>query len=122
VTVILTSHYMADVVALCPRVILIHQGELLYDGALDALAQRLAPFKLLRLTLESGQAGASSPVLPPNAEVIQQEDGQMTLRVPQDEAAAVTARLLNTLPVRDLAVENPAIEDVIDQVYERRAV
>ena len=54
VTVILTSHYMADVVALCPRVILIHHGHLLYDGALQGLAQRLAPFKLIRVTLHSG--------------------------------------------------------------------
>ena len=47
VTVILTSHYMADVVALCPRVILVHHGRLLYDGALSGLAERLAPFKLI---------------------------------------------------------------------------
>ena len=51
VTVILTSHYMADVVALCPRVILIHHGQLLYDGELSGLAEQLAPFKLIRVTL-----------------------------------------------------------------------
>ena len=50
-TVILTSHYMADVVALCPRVIVIHQGRILYDGRLGQLAERLAPFKLLRVAM-----------------------------------------------------------------------
>jgi len=51
VTVILTSHYVADVTALCPRVILIHHGQLLYDGELSGLAERLAPFKLIRVAL-----------------------------------------------------------------------
>ena len=50
-TIILTSHYMADVVELCPRVLLIQEGKLLYDGALAELSARLAPFKLVRLTL-----------------------------------------------------------------------
>ena len=63
VTVILTSHYMADVTALCPRVILIHQGELLYDGELQGLASRLAPFKLVRLALRSDPAKPAPEVV-----------------------------------------------------------
>ena len=63
-TVILTSHYMADVVALCPRVILIHHGRLLYDGALAALARRLAPFKLLKVTLDTGSLPDGAYPLP----------------------------------------------------------
>ncbi len=57
-TVILTSHYMADVVALCPRVIVIHHGRLIYDGGLSQLAERLAPFKLLRVTLGEAEVKA----------------------------------------------------------------
>lgn len=49
VTIILTSHYMADVVALCKRVVLIHQGRGLYDGELNGLAKQLSPFKMLGL-------------------------------------------------------------------------
>lgn len=115
VTVILTSHYMADVVALCPRVILIHEGRLLYDGELKALAHRLAPFKLLRLAVRSG---GGEVALPPGVDVVERENGRLTLRVPGDEAPALTARLLETLPVVDLAVEDPPIEAVIDQIYQ----
>jgi ABC-2 type transport system ATP-binding protein len=117
VTVMLTSHYMADVIALCPRVILIHQGELLYDGALQGLASRLAPFKLLRLSLQNGGA-KNFASLPSNVEIIEREDGRMTLRVPRTETPAITAHLLKALPVVDLAVEDPPIEVVIDQIYQ----
>lgn len=115
VTIILTSHYMADVAALCPRVILIHQGALLYDGPLNQLAQRLAPFKLIRVSL-SGPAVTIG--LPPCAEIIAQENSGLTLRVHRSEAPALTAHLLQTLPVVDLAVEDPPLEAVIDQIYQ----
>jgi ABC-2 type transport system ATP-binding protein len=114
VTVILTSHYMADVVALCPRVILIHHGQLIYDGELKGLAERLAPFKLIRVA--SSRADCQS-ALPPGVEVIEQENGRLVLRVARSEAPALTAHLLNTLPIADLAVEDPPIEAVIDQIY-----
>jgi len=126
VTVILTSHYMADVVALCPRVILIHHGQLLYDGALDGLAERLAPFKLIRVAFGNGHARASKGrghdlALPPGVDVVDREHGRLTLRVSRSEAAPITAHLLNTLPVADLAVEDPPIEAVIDQIYQEGA-
>jgi ABC-2 type transport system ATP-binding protein len=116
-TAILTSHYMADVVALCPRVILIHHGRLLYDGALQGLADKLAPFKLVRLTLRNG-GGAADPELPPGTDLIERENGRLALRVPRAEAPALTAHLLARLPVADLAVEDPPIEAVIDQIYQ----
>lgn len=115
VTVLLTSHYMADVMALCPRVILIHQGRLLYDGELSGLAQRMAPFKLVRVTL-GGEVNGDLP-LPAGVEVIEREAGTFTLRAPRADAPAVTAHLLHNLPVADLTVEDPPIEAVIDQVY-----
>jgi len=118
VTVILTSHYMADVVALCRRVILIHEGRLLYDGDLERLAERVAPFKLLRLTLGDGAHPEDvASRLPAGVDVLDAVDGQLSLRVARAETPAVTAHLLRTLPVVDLAVENPPIEAVIDRVF-----
>jgi len=117
VTVILTSHYMADVVALCPRVILIHHGRLLYDGRLNRLAEQLAPYKLLRLTLGNGVNGLTD-CLPPGADLLEAEEGRVTLRVGRAETPAVTAHLLRALPVVDLAVEDPPVEAVIDRIYE----
>jgi ABC-2 type transport system ATP-binding protein len=122
VTIMLTSHYMADVTALCPRVILIHQGELLYDGELQGLASRLAPFKLVRLALKNDALNRTPEnSLPPHVEIIEQQNGNLTLRAPRAETPALTAHLLNTLPVADLAVEDPPIEAVIDQIYQGAA-
>jgi ABC-2 type transport system ATP-binding protein len=122
VTAILTSHYMADVVALCPRVILIHRGHLLYDGELQGLAQRLAPFKLIRMALRHDHGTDSGDVeLPPGVDIVERDNGRLTLRVGRSEAPALTAHLLNTLPVADLAVEDPPIEAVIDQIYQEGA-
>jgi ABC-2 type transport system ATP-binding protein len=119
VTVILTSHYMADVVALCPRVILIHHGQLLYDGELEGLARRLAPFKLIRMAVSV--PNGHDVELPPGAEIVERDNGRLTLRVGRSEAPSLTAHLLNTLPVADLAVEDPPIEAVIDQIYQEAA-
>lgn len=119
VTIILTSHYMADVVALCRRVILIHEGRLLYDGDLSRLAERVAPYKLLRLTLSDGaHPDAVAPSLPTGVDLLEAVDGQVSLRVPRAETPAITAHLLRALPVVDLAVENPPIEAVIDRVFQ----
>lgn len=121
-TMILTSHYMADVVALCPRVILIHHGQLLYDGKLEGLAQRLAPFKLIHVTLRNGRAEDGADLrLPENVDILERVNGRLALRVDRALAPAITAQLLSTLPVADLAVEDPPIEAVIDQVYQKGA-
>lgn len=118
VTVILTSHYMADVLALCPRVILIHHGKLLYDGELGGLARQLLPFKLLRITLaEETPSPVALLQLPAGVEVTESDSNSLTLRVPRADAPALTAHLLQSLPVADLTVEDPPIEAVIDQIY-----
>jgi len=119
-TVILTSHYMADVVSLCPRVVLIHQGRLLFDGDLARLAEQMAPFKLIRLAVGNGNGQAMADVLPglgPAVTLIEQNDRRYTLRVKREDASTVTARLLNDVPLADITVEDPPIEAVIDQVY-----
>lgn len=121
-TVILTSHYMADVMALCPRVILIHHGRLLHDGELGTLAHRMMPFKILRITLRQESVSQNGmPDFPKGVEVLESESNTLNLRVPRDEAAAITAKLLESLNVVDLTIEDPSIEAVIDQVYQEGA-
>ena len=118
-TVLLTSHYMADVEALCRRVVVIHEGQLLYDGDLRGLAERLAPFKILGIALE---AGAAEPDWARYGERIPAPnggDGRVHLRVPKQEAARITGRLLSEYAVADLTVEDPPIEAVIDQIFQR---
>jgi ABC-2 type transport system ATP-binding protein len=117
-TVLLTSHYMADVEALCRRVIVIHHGRILYDGDLSGLAGRFSASRTIRATLDDGAAsGRELPDLSRYGEVLEREGSRVTLRVPKAESAQVAARLLTDLPVADLTIEEPPIEDVIDRVF-----
>jgi ABC-2 type transport system ATP-binding protein len=120
-TILLTSHYMDDVVALCKRVVVIHHGRLLYDGALAGLAERMAPYKLIRVTLRDEAANAS---LQRYGEEVQRDENRVTLRVSREDAPDRTATLIRELQgqVLDLTLEDPAIEEVIDRVFSEAAV
>jgi ABC-2 type transport system ATP-binding protein len=120
-TTLLTSHYMADVEALCRRVIVIHHGRLLFDGDLSGLVERFAPHKTITLDLEAGAPDVDATrlaALAGGADRVAERNGdRLTLHVPRVEAAAVTSRLLADLPVVDLVVEEPPIDEVIDLVF-----
>jgi ABC-2 type transport system ATP-binding protein len=111
-TVLLTSHYMADVEALCRRVLVIHHGRLLFDGQLARLGDQFAGWKTLTVELADGSADLAA-----YGDVLEREDGRVKLRVPKADTARVTARLLAEREVADLTVEDPPIEDVIELVF-----
>ena len=117
-TVLLTSHYMQDVTALARRVLIINRGRLLYDGALHALVARIARTKRLELVLGGGD-GVTAEALAAFGEVKSFRFPNAVLEVPREEAAATSARLLAALPVADLSIEDPPIEDVIRQAFTR---
>src|SRR5256714_14700766 len=101
-TILLTSHYMDDVVALCRRVIVIHHGVLLYDGALANLAERMAPYKRISVTLHTRGRDLAA-----YGEVASHDDFNATLHVPRREAPERTARLVRDLgdDLADIPVE-----------------
>ncbi|HVR31872.1 MAG TPA: ATP-binding cassette domain-containing protein [Acidimicrobiia bacterium] len=111
-TVLLTSHYMADVVALAQRVIVIHHGMILYDGNLAGLASRFAATKTVRVT---------APDLPDDFStlgvVIERTPDRVVLEVERAHVAAVAATLLSGSAVTDLTIEDPPIDDVIDRIF-----
>jgi ABC-2 type transport system ATP-binding protein len=111
-TVLLTSHYMADVEALCKRVIVIHHGRILFDGALASLANEFAAYKTIGVLLEYGDAELDG-----YGEVISRDGDRAVLRVPKAETSRVAARLLSEHEVLDLTIEEPPIEDVIELVF-----
>jgi len=115
-TVLLTSHYMQDVTALATRVLIINRGRLLYDGALDALVARIARTKRLELVLGGGD-GVTAETLAAFGEVKSFRFPNAVLEVPRQEAAATSARLLAALPIADLSIEDPPIEEVIRQAF-----
>ncbi len=115
-TVFLTSHYMADVTALCKRIIVIDHGRLLFDGPLAGLSGRLLPFKVITVDLQRDVDGYDFTQV---GDVIALEGRKVTLRVSKEQAPAATTRVLAELPVLDLTIQDPPIEDVIAQVFAR---
>ncbi len=111
-TILLTSHYMADVEALCKRVIVIHNGRLLFDGELSQLVQQFTAHKTIVVQLDDPNTDLRA-----YGDVISRDEGHISLRVPKSETARVTGRLLADLPVIDLLVEDPPIEEVIERVF-----
>jgi len=114
-TILLTSHYMADVTALCERIIIIHHGQLKYDGGINDLSKKIAPFKLIGVMLTD----ADSHDLSKYGEVVQNEEDaeKRYIQVKAEEVTRVTSRLLADLPVHDITIADPPIEDVIEQAF-----
>ena len=115
-TILLTSHYMADVVALCKRVIIINRGQILYDGELDELVERYAPYKVANLVLRQH---VPKTELQQYGEVSSNEYPRVSLRLPRVEVSSQSARILGELPVQDFTIEDPPMEDVIGLAFER---
>jgi ABC-2 type transport system ATP-binding protein len=113
-TIILTSHYMADVTALTKRVIVIDRGKLLYDGDLRQLVEQVAPYKLLSLVLREG---TSPNALAQYGQIESIEGVKATLRVPRGQATEVASHLLSNIKVDDVLIEEPPVEDIIRQVF-----
>ncbi len=111
-TVLLTSHYMADVEALCKRVVVIHHGKLLFDGPLSQLVERFSALKTLVVTLSENSLDMGK-----YGEVVSHDANRVTLRVAKADTPRVTSQLLADLPVIDLTVEDPPVDDVIEKVF-----
>ncbi|MGQ0604734.1 MAG: ABC transporter ATP-binding protein [Anaerolineales bacterium] len=111
-TVLLTSHYMADVEALCKRVIVIHHGQILYDGELSGLVERFSAYKTIGFTVDDEARDLSV-----YGEVMSRDGAHASLRVPKADTSRVTAQLLTDLNVSDLTIEDAPIEDVIERVF-----
>ncbi len=113
-TLLLTSHYMADIEALAGRVLVIHRGSLLYDGDLEGLVERFAPYREVRLQLERPLAAAE---LAGYGEVEEAGGLRARLLVERRRLTAVVAELLARFAVRDLSVTEPPLEEVIARVF-----
>jgi len=114
-TVLLTSHYMADVTALCERILIIHHGQLKYDGGINSLSRRIAPFKLIGVALGAANSHDLSRYGTP---VQNEEDAEKRyIRVKAEDVTKITSRMLADLPVHDISIADPPIEDVIERAF-----
>lgn len=114
-TILLTSHYMQDVVELCERVIVIDHGKLIFDGTLTDLSSQFEPMRRVRLTF-------SEPVdrdLGSYGRIISQDRNEAVIEVRREDSAQVAARALNSLPVQDISIDDPDIEEIIREMFSR---
>lgn len=127
VTILLTSHYMADIQELCERVIVIHKGRKIYDGALDRLEssggarQKTITF----VPAATGQDAAASP-FPDTwqsqfAPTTRTEDGKFTLRVPAEKVVNVSQEILSTGAVADITIADIPLEEIIAELFNAQA-
>ena len=113
-TVLLTSHYMEDVAALCPRVMVIDKGRLIYDGGLSDLVRRVRPDKRMLLRLSRPVERRDLEAL---GSVIEHGDAVAIVQVSQDALQPAVARALSSLPLTDLTVEDPPLEEVMRDLF-----
>jgi ABC-2 type transport system ATP-binding protein len=114
-TILLTSHYMADVTALCERILIIHHGQLKYDGGINDLSRKIAPFKLIGVRL----AETNSHDLRKYGTPVQNAEDweKQYIQVKAEDVTRVTSGLLADLPIHDITITDPPIEDVIEQAF-----
>ena len=117
-TILLTSHYMADIQELCERVIIIDHGKISFDGKLGEVVDRFADFKLITIQCE-GASGCTDDKLVKYGELVEKTPGTIKLKVKRDRVIPVCKALLDELPVRDIDIEEVPIEDVIRQIFAR---
>ncbi len=115
-TILLTSHYMADITALCKRVMLIHEGSLMYDGRLNGLMDRLAPHRQVNVEFESPPEPSS---LGGYGQIESTDGNAATILVRRDDLTDVLDRLLRDFEIVDLTVTDPPIEKIIGQLFDR---
>jgi len=115
-TLMLTSHYMEDVAALCPRILVIDKGVLCYDGSIEELVRRVRPEK--RVVLRFDRAVARTDVEPLGA-IVEAGSERAVIDVPRDELGVRISRALATLPVVDLEVTSAPLEEVMSELFAR---
>ncbi len=118
-TILLTSHYMKDVAALCQRVVIIAQGQIMYDGSLEGIIDRFSGHKVLTLQLpEADMPDGQAPVeIARFGEVLEVEPPKVKLKVERNAIAEVLASVLDKYTVEDVSVEDPPLEEVIAEMF-----
>jgi ABC-2 type transport system ATP-binding protein len=113
-TILLTSHYMADITALCQRVLLIHQGQLIYDGSLENLLERFAPYREVKVELAHPLPESK---LTQYGELQALKGQEVRFLVQREDLTSSISRILAQLEVLDLSVNDPPIEEVIGRLF-----
>ncbi|MCH2116678.1 MAG: ATP-binding cassette domain-containing protein [Pirellulales bacterium] len=114
VTILLTSHYMKDVAALCKRVVIINHGRIMYDGSLLGIVDQFSSHKVLTLQFGDGEMPGD---LARYGDIVEIADPKAKLRVERNVIADVLSSVLANHTIEDISVEDPPLEDVIAEVF-----
>jgi ABC-2 type transport system ATP-binding protein len=114
-TIVLTSHYMNDIQALCDRVVVINHGKKVYDGRLDSVVEKFSQSKLVTVSFKNGEIPKEK--LAGIGEVVQHSKVKALLKVPRDKVKTASNDLLNQFDVDDINIEEVPIEEVIEKVF-----
>jgi ABC-2 type transport system ATP-binding protein len=117
-TILLTSHYMADIEALCRRVIIIDKGMIFFDGQLSHVLDRFADFKVITIQCAADKS-CPREGLERFGEVVESSDASVKLKVKRDRVIQVCKALLDELPITDIDIQEVPIEDVVRQIFTR---
>lgn len=115
-TILLTSHYMADIAELCRRVIIIDHGAIFFDGLLSEIIDRFADFKLVGIQYAI-DFDCSKRDWSLHGEVVDAIPGRIRLKIKRDRVIASCKALLEELPVLDMDIEEVPIEDIIRKIF-----
>jgi ABC-2 type transport system ATP-binding protein len=116
ITVLLTSHYMKDVAALCRRAVIIAQGQIQYDGSLSGIVDQFSSQKLVSLQLANGHATSDFERY---GTVVSVEPPKVKLRIERTDVPRALAQILAEHTIEDVVVEDPPLEEVIAALFSR---
>ena len=119
ITILLTSHYMKDVAALCKRVVIIADGRIQYDGSLSGIIDETTNRKLVTLQFADPITDSLLGSLKHFGDIVRQEAPRVTLEVTRDDVPSMLTAILDAHDIDDLIVEEPPLEDVIADVFAR---
>ncbi len=116
-TVLLTTHDLGDIEELCPRVLIIDEGKIIYDGPIHAIRERFGKYR--EITFETGSTPSSSLSLPNGAEIISGEECRLQIRFDRNLASAsqVAASVMEQAEVRDFSLSEPSLASIVKQIY-----
>lgn len=106
---------MADVKELCKRIIIINEGKIIYDGLLDKIINKFAPYKIMKVDFEKA---VDLEKVQEFGKVEKYSGNFIEIRIKKDEVSAKAAKLLSEFEVSDLTIEDPAVEDIVREIFD----
>jgi ABC-2 type transport system ATP-binding protein len=116
-TMILTSHYMGDIEALCKRVIIINEGKKVYDGGLTELKNQYAPEKIIEIYLADIEDKKKFAHLKANKKII---EGKGVIRAPKSDMGKITKEVFDTFDPENISISDPDTEEVISKIFSKK--